>query len=410
MTAHEWGRVADDGTVYVRTAAGERPVGQWPDADADEALAFFVKRYEGLALEVTLLERRVRDGKLNPEDAASAMNKVRGLVTDAQAVGDLDGLLSRLDALQGTVADRRAERRAERERQVEKARAQKEKIAVDAEELSAGDDWRAGANRMRDLLEQWKALPRIDKASDDALWRRFSSARTTYTRRRKQHFAELNERRDGAAQVKERLAVEAEALADSTDWGPTAGRFRDLMQQWKAAGPTHKDTDDALWRRFRGAQDQFFGARDATNAEIDKEYAANQAVKEELLTEAERLVPVTDARAAREAFRDIAARWDSAGKVPRGAIKSLEGRLRAVEQAVNHAEEDRWRRSNPEAQARAADTVAQLEASIADLTAQRDQAEAAGNGRAVQEAAAALEARQAWLTEARKALDDFTPG
>ena len=337
------------------------------------------------------------------------MRRCAGSSAAAQAVGDLGALLARLDSVQATVAQRRAERRADRERRVEEARRQKETIAADAEALATGNDWRGGANRMRDLLEQWKALPRIDKASDDALWRRFSSARTTYTRRRKQHFAELNERRDDAAKVKERLAGEAEALAGSTEWGPTTGRLRELMQQWKAAGPAHKDTDNALWARFRGAQDAFFGARDAANAEIDKTYASNQVAKEQLLAEAEKLVPVTDARAARAAFRDIAQRWDAAGKVPRAAMKSLEGRMRAVEQAVKGADDDRWRRSNPEAQARAADTVAKLEVSIADLEAQRDKAQATGDDGAVSDVVASIVARQAWLVEARKALDDFTP-
>ena len=67
---------------------------------------------------------------------------------------------------------------------------------------------------MRELLDEWKALPRIDRSSDDALWRRFSTARTAYTRRRKAHFAEQHEKRDAARGVKERLAVEAEELAD----------------------------------------------------------------------------------------------------------------------------------------------------------------------------------------------------
>jgi Domain of Unknown Function (DUF349) len=409
VSASEWGRVADDGTVYVKTAAGERAVGQWPGGDPDEALAFFVKRYEGLELEVSLLERRMRTGNLTPEEAASAMKKVRGLVMDAHAVGDLDGLLRRIDGLDDVLAQRREERRAERERRVEEARRRKEQIASEAEELAAGTDWRSGANRLRELLDQWKALPRLDKATDDALWRRFSGARTTYTRRRKQHFAELNERRDAAGRVKERLAAEAEEFAGSADWGPTAGKFRDLMQQWKAAGPTHKELDDRLWARFRGAQDQFFGARDAANAEIDREYAANQQVKVGLLAQAEKLLPVTDARAAREAFRSIAERWDAAGKVPRGAMRDLEARLRAVESAISKAEDDRWRRSNPEARARADATVTQLESSIADLEATRDKARAAGNQRTERETEQALEARRAWLAEARRALDEFSP-
>jgi Domain of Unknown Function (DUF349) len=409
VTTNEWGRVAEDGTVFVKTSDGERAVGQWPDASPDEAMAFFTKRYDGLALEVDLLERRVKSGKLGPDEAVSAMKKVRRLVAEAQAVGDLEGLIVRVDALESVVASRREERKAERARKLEEAREQKEQIASEAEQIAAGTDWRNGANRLRELLERWKALPRLDRTADDALWRRFSGARTTYTRHRKQHFGELNEKREAARVTKEKLAAEAESIADSTDWGPTAGQFRDLMRQWKAAGPAHKDVDDRLWARFRGAQDTFFSARDAANAELDKQYADNQVVKERLLVEAEGLLPVKDARAARESFRDIAARWDEAGKVPRSAMKDLEGRLRRVENAVKSAEDDRWRRSNPEARARAADTVAKLESSLADLEEQRDSAAAKGNDRRVGEAEQAIEARRAWLAEARRALDDFTP-
>jgi hypothetical protein len=403
-----WGRVTEDGSVYVRTDDGERLVGQWPDGDPAEALAFFKKRYDDLAFEVELLEQRVRSGALSPDEADSSVATVRTTVQDAQAVGDLAALLTRLDALTGTIAERRVARKAERARKVEEARVRKETIAAEAEELAAGNDWRNGANRMRELLDAWKALPRLDRPTDDALWRRFSTARTGYTRRRKAHFAELNEKRDSARVVKERLAREAEELAGSTDWGATAGRFRDLMRQWKAAGPAPKGVDDKLWKRFRGAQDTFFGNRDAANAELDREYAANAEKKEALLAEAEALLPVTDLRAAKEAFRDLAERWDAAGKVPRDRMKELEGRIRKVEQAIRGVEDDQWRRSNPEARARAADTVAQLESSIADLEAARAKAEAVGNTEKAREQESAIEARRAWLAEARKALDEFS--
>jgi hypothetical protein len=403
-----WGRVTEDGSVYVRTDDGERLVGQWPDGDPAEALAFFKKRYDDLAFEVELLEQRVRGGALSPDEADSSVTTVRTAVQDAQAVGDLAALLARLDALTGTIAERRVARKAERARKVEEARVRKETIAAEAEELAAGNDWRNGANRMRELLDAWKALPRLDRPTDDALWRRFSTARTGYTRRRKAHFAELNEKRDSARVVKERLAREAEELAGSTDWGATAGRFRDLMRQWKAAGPAPKGVDDKLWKRFRGAQDTFFGNRDAANAELDREYAANAEKKEALLAEAEALLPVTDLRAAKEAFRDLADRWDAAGKVPRDRMKELEGRIRKVEQAIRGVEDDQWRRSNPEARARAADTVAQLERSIADLEAARAKAEAVGNTEKAREQESSIAARRAWLAEARKALDEFS--
>ncbi len=329
-------------------------------------------------------------------------------VRQAQAVGDLAGLDARLDALSGTIAAQREQRREERARKLEAAKADKERVAVESERLADGSDWRNGANRLRQLLDEWKALPRLDKATDDALWRRFSTARTTYTRRRKAHFAEVGEQQDDARAAKERLVTEAEALATSTEWGVTAGKYRDLMTRWKAAGPAPKGVDDQLWKRFRGAQDTFFGARDAANAELDREFAGNAVVKEALLVEAEALLPVTDLRAAKAAFRDLADRWDAAGKVPRDRMKELEGRMRTVEQAIRGTEDDQWRRSNPEARARAADTVAQLEGLLADLEAKREKAVAAGNTRKAEEHAAAIEARRSWLSEAQKALREFS--
>ncbi len=406
--ARAWGRVADDGTVYVRTEDGERAVGQMPGATAEEALGFFVRRYVELAFEVELLERRIDGGALTPDEAAASVKQVRGTVSDAQAVGDLAGLERRLDALSATIAEQRAKRREERRALQEQARAEKERIATAAERLAESDDWRNGANRMRQLLDEWKTLPRLEKGADDALWRRFSTARTTYTRRRKAHFAEVNEQREGARVVKEKLVVEAEALSASTEWGPTAGRFRDLMRRWKAAGPAPKNVDDRLWKRFRAAQDTFFGARDASSAELDREFVANAETKEALLAQAEALLPVTDLRAAKEAFRGLAERWDAAGKVPQDRVKELEGRMRKVEQTIRGTEDDRWRRSNPEARARAATAVSQLEASLVDLEKKRQQAEAAGNSRQAEEHAATIEARRSWLTEAQKALDDFS--
>ncbi len=280
-------------------------------------------------------------------------------------------------------------------------------IAQEAEQIAQGSNWRQGANRLRQLLDSWKGLPRIDKASDDALWHRFSSARTTYTRRRKQHFAEVNERRDTAKAAKEKLVVEAESLATSTDWGETARAYRDLMSRWKAAGGAKKEVDDALWKRFRTAQDSFFGARDSVNAKLDEEYAANAEQKLALLAEAEKLVPVTDPKAARAAFRGLAARWDEAGKVPRDRMKDLEGRFKQVEQSVRGAEDDRWQQSNPAAAARAADTVSQLEATIAALRSDLDKAEDAGDSKQAADARAAIEARQSWLDQARKSRTEF---
>jgi uncharacterized protein DUF349 len=409
VTSHEWGRVDDDGTVYVRTAdGGERSVGQYPEGAPEEALKFFTERYAALAFEVELLEQRIRSGVLSPEEAAESVKTVRKQVLEANAVGDLAALGTRLDQLAPVIAGQREARRVEKAQRAAESRAEKERIVAEAEKLAEGTDWRNGANRLRELLDAWKALPRIDRSSDDALWRRFSTARTSYTRRRKTHFSEQHEKRDAARVVKERLANEAESLSGSTDWGETAGRYRDLMREWKAAGPAPRDVDEALWKRFRAAQDTFFGARDASAAEQDQEFAANAEVKEKLLVEAEALLPVTDLDAAKKAFREIADRWDAAGKVPRERMKELEARIRKVEQAIRGLEDEQWRRSDPEKSARADDMVAKLEAAIAGVEDDLGRARAGGDDRKVKELEENLASRRAFLDMAKRASDEFS--
>ncbi|GAA4824891.1 DUF349 domain-containing protein [Nocardioides caeni] len=412
MTTSDWGRVGDDGTVYVKTADGERAVGQMPDATPEEALAFYTKRYDNLALEVDLLHRRVLTGVLSPEEAAQSVRLVRDQLADAHAVGDLTVLTGKLDELGPVIATQRDARKAAKAQRSAEAREQKSQLAAEAEKIASGRDWRNGANRLRELLDQWKQLPRIDKAADDELWKRFSSARSAYTKARKAHFAEQDERREGARGVKERLVKEAEALADSTDWGPTSGRYRDLMRDWKAAGPAPKAVDDKLWQRFRGAQDRFFGARDAANAALDSEFAANAEVKQQLLVEAEALLaPLAetgDIAAAKAAFRVVADKWDEAGKVPRDRIKDLEGRMRAVEQTIRKAEDDQWRRSDPEKSARADDMVSKLEAAIAESEAKLEGARSRGDDKRVRDLESSIEGQRSLLEMAKRASADFS--
>ena len=404
-----FGRVEDDGTVYVLTSAGERRVGQVPDADKSEALAFFVRRFESLETEVSLLGRRSESGSLSPEEARKSINHLKSSIVEASAVGDLDGLVARLDEFAPQLAAAQEARKTERAQQNEQIKAAKEAMVAEAETLAQGNDWRGGVNRFRSLLDEWKALPRIDRATDDALWHRFSSARTTYTRRRKAQFAEQAAKRDGARAVKEQIIGEARELADSTAWGPTSGAFRDLMSRWKAAGPAPRDVDDALWAEFRGLQDQFFNARAAAQSEQDAEFRGNLEAKEALLTQAEAdILPVTDLDKARTAYRAFLDQYNGLGKVPRDSIRGLDNRVRAIEQAVKKAEDDEWKRTDPEARQRAEETVAMLSTEIEKLQAKITKAEARGDKSAVKKAEDSIATYTSWLEQARATLADFT--
>ncbi len=405
----DFGRVDPDGTVYVRTADGERVVGQIPDVDAGEALAFYTRRFEALEVEVGLLETRVKAGALSPEEARHSINTVRTTVSTANAVGDLAGLVERLDALAPLLAEQSEQRKAERSKQLEATRETKERMVAEAETLALGNDWRGGVNRFRALLEDWKALPRIDRATDDALWHRFSAARTTYTRRRKSQFAEQAAKRETAREAKEQIIAEARELASSTDWGPTAGAFRDLMTRWKAAGPAPREVDEKLWAEFRAIQDGFFGARASTLSEQDAEYKANLDAKLALLDEAEAtLLPVSDLAEARAAYQAFLEKYNAYGRVPREQIRPLDSRLKAIQSAIQSAEQEEWRRTDPEARARAEETVRMLSDEIDKLTERAAKAAARGDGAAAAKANDSIATYQTWLDQAKETLADFS--
>ncbi|MFC5824473.1 DUF349 domain-containing protein [Nonomuraea insulae] len=409
MSTDPWGRVDDDGTVYVRTAEGERAVGSWQAGEPEEALAYFHRKYDELAGQVQLLEQRVRGTDLAPAQAEANIAKLREAVADAHAIGDLAALTARLDGLTEVVAQRREEVKAAREQARAEAKLVKERIVGEAERIAdETTHWKSGGERLRELVEEWKAADRIDRVTEAALWKRLSAARTAFAKRRKQYFAGLDEQREGVRAEKERIVAEAEAIADSTDWGTTAAVYRELMQQWKNAGRASREAEDELWARFKGAQDLFFQARSAVFAERDASLAANAEIKEVLLTEAEKILPVTDVRTARGALRHILERWEAAGPVPREQRDRLEGGLRKVDEAVRKAEDAEWKRSNPEARARAQSTVDQLRTSIEQLEKRLSKAQTAGRAKDVKEAEEALTARRSWLEEAERTLTEFS--
>jgi len=404
-----WGRVDADGTVYVRTADGERVIGSWAAGSPEEAIAFFRRKFESLETEVALIEQRMSTTEIAPAQAQATVQRLLKSVPDANALGDLDGLRVRLEALTGAVDQRREEVKAAREHARTEAREVKERIVEEAEHIAAeATHWKASGERMAELLEEWKTAPHADRAVEAVLWKRLSAARNGFTKRRKAYFASLEAERDAVRSRKEKLVEEAESLADSTDWSATSSAYRELMRQWKEAGRAGRDDEAELWKRFRDAQDKFFAARSEVFAAKETELRAHASVKEQLLAEAQALLPVTDWRAARSALRGIQERWEQAGPVPRETRDQLEQGLRRIEETVRRAEETQWKRSNPEALARAEGAVSQLRAAIEGLEAQLAKARARGDASGVRKAEEALTARQSWLAEAERTLAEFT--
>ncbi|WP_218162655.1 DUF349 domain-containing protein [Pseudonocardia ammonioxydans] len=396
-----WGRADGDGTIHLITPDGDRVVGSYQAGPPAEGLEHYAKRFDALVTETEVLAARIAGGG-DPKASLTALRTLRDGLDEAAVVGDVAGLHVRLDELVGRAEQGVTAAREERDRARTDAVARKEALAVEAEKLAEDStQWKQAGDRFKAILDEWRTIKGVDRKTDEQLWKRYSKAREAFNRRRGSHFADLDRQRVAAKGRKEELAAQAEELAGSEEWSSTAAAYRDLMAEWKAAGRAHREADDALWARFRGAQDRFFARRNEHFAARDAEFTANADAKKQLLAEAEK-IDLSDPDTARAALRNVQERWEEIGKVPRDEIRTLEGRLRGIEEKVADAADAQWRRTDPEAQAR----VEQFRARVEQFETQAEKAEASGDRRRAEQARAQATQWREWLEAAEQSVNE----
>jgi hypothetical protein len=391
----EWGHIDADGTVFVKTADGDREIGSWQAGDTEAGLAFYARRYDDVVAEVSLLEKRLESGAGDPTSTRTHATELKQQLPTAAMIGDLVALETRLDALLAAAEEKVSANAAAREQARTEAVAAKQALAVEAEELaSTSTAWKVSGDRLRAIVEEWKLIKGVDRKTDDALWKRFAAARDTFGKRRGQHFAQLDSERGSAKAAKEKLVAQAEELSSSSDWKQTAISMRDLMTEWKAAGRAGRDTEDALWARFRAAQDAFFARRSGVFAERDAEQVENQQQKEAIIAQAEAL-DLAEPKAAQATLRALQARFDEIGHVPRDAMRRIDDRMRAAEQRVRDAVDVQWRQGSAESNP----FLTALKDRLAEAEAKLERAQASGDQARIAKAQAEVEQRRSLIPE-----------
>lgn len=400
-----FGRVEPDGTVFLRTPDGEVEVGQYSAGTPEEGLAFFARKYDDLVVEIDLITQRLSDGRAKPDQALAVIERVKAGEAERSFVGDVQALRGKIaaaEAEQQAAATRQAEHR---EKLREKAKAAREALAAEAESLADSTAWKATSERFTAMVEEWKALPRSDRSLEQELWKRLSSARAAFDKRRRAHFAELDVQRKEAISKKRDLIAQAEKLAQSTDWGSTTRALKKLMEDWKRAPRASRSDEDKLWKKFKAAQDSFYSAMKAADSAKDAELTPNVEVKEALVVKAEALVPLpadVDLATVKRQLRSIQDQWDKAGDLPRADRSRLEGRLKKVEDAVRKAESSAWERDDPEKRARAESTANAFTDALAKQEADLAAAQARGDDRAIRKLTESIESTRALLEAAQR--------
>lgn len=394
-----WGRVDEDRTVYVREGDSERAVGSYPDGTPEEALAYFERKFSDLAVQVTLLEARIKQGTAGTS-AAGTVSKLQEQLVEPAAVGDIAALRARVEKLAEKATELGAQQQEEREAARVEALAKREAIAVEAERLAAQPEasirWKETSEELERLFAEWQTQqrtgPHLPKPQADALWKRFRAARQSFDTARRVHFSQMDANNKDVKSRKERLIASAEALASRGIDGIPA--YRNLLEDWKQAGRASRKIDDQLWARFKAAGDVLYQAKAEEAAITNEEYQENLVVKQAIIDDALPILELTEPTAARKQLTAIQLRWDEVGRVPREALRELEGQLRRIESHVKGLEDEHWRKTNPETKARSEGLRGQLEVSIAELEAEIGAAKDAQSKAAAEEK---LATQKSWL-------------
>jgi hypothetical protein len=405
----DFGRVENDGTVLVKMPDGsEKQVGQWAAGDPNDGLAFYIRKYHEIENELSLALQRLKEGKGNADAVFKLIERVKTSLETPNFVGDLNILSSKIEELQVLAAVKKAEFSAAKAIAKEKAMEKRKQLVEEAEKLINSKQWKVTTQRFKEIVEEWKKLPHGAKSEEQALWKRFSAARSAFDKTRRQYFSTLESGRKEASKIKSEIVSQAKAIADSKEWNDTANKFRNLMAKWKSAPILERKEEQKLWKEFKLAQDVFFAARTAALSVLDEEHSKNLEAKKVLAEKAEKILPITDIKSARQALKPIQEEWSKIGHVSRKDKDKIESRLKAVEEAIRNAEKNELNRTDPAKSARAQSTMELIEAKLIKTEKERESALSSGDTKKAEKLALTIESQKMLLEATKTALADFT--
>ena len=405
----DFGRVENDGTVLVKMPDGsEKQVGQWAAGDPNDGLAFYIRKYHEIENELSLALQRLKEGKGNADAVFKLIERVKTSLETPNFVGDISILSTKIEELQVLAAVKKAEFSAAKAIAKEKAMEKRKQLVEEAEKLINSKQWKVTTQRFKEIVEEWKKLPHGAKSEEQALWKRFSAARSAFDKTRRQYFSTLESGRKEASKIKSEIVTQAKAIADSKEWNDTANKFRNLMAKWKSAPILERKEEQKLWKEFKLAQDVFFAARTAALSVLDEEHSKNLEAKKVLAEKAEKILPITDIKSARQALKPIQEEWSKIGHVSRKDKDKIESRLKAVEEAIRNAEKNELNRTDPAKSARAQSTMELIEAKLIKTEKERESALSSGDTKKAEKLALTIESQKMLLEATKTALADFT--
>src|SRR5258705_9149567 len=139
-----------------------------------------------------------------------------------------------------------------------------------------------------------------------------------------------------------------EALRAEENLETASRRMRELQARWKQVALAPRAQGEAMWRRFKAAQDEVFARTSAHLAAQNEERAASLVAKLALCERAEALADSTDWVKTAAEIQGLQSDWKKNGPVTLGHEKAVRERFRVACDSIFASQQDELDHRNEE--------------------------------------------------------------
>ncbi len=187
--------------------------------------------------------------------------------------------------------------------------------AISTDDLKTSSDWDEMTKKIIEMQATWKTIGFAPQKMNTAIFERFRKGCDAFFEKKAQFFQALKESLNENLAKKKELVEKAESLKDSTEWRSTGDILIRLQKQWKEIGNVPHKYSEELWKRFVGACDQFFEARQQATAGVRDEQNANKEEKQNIIERLKELAAKEGEEIIQE-VKELQKKWNEIGHVP----------------------------------------------------------------------------------------------
>ena len=219
------------------------------------------------------------------------------------------------------IDERRREYYDQRKEELDQNLLAKQALIAKSEELTqempqSTKSWNDTTEALDELLKLWKSIGPVPREQNEEIWNKFKGIIDKHYADKKLHFGQIRDEQSENYNKKLDLCLRAEAIAKREDWKNATEELLQLQAEWKAVGATSRKVSDKIWRRFRGACDEFFAKKGEYFKDIRSTESENLTKKNAIIDEMKAYQFGDNKDENLAAIKDFQRRWSEIGHVP----------------------------------------------------------------------------------------------